>query len=133
MPVPPQPTPLLVRGLMHRNTINPGLQAAFFMELGNPFEHFYENFLEHVRGVSGVSHDVKNKIEDRVLINVQQINESVLRTRLQFRHQATIFADHRKSLFEPYSRGSRHTHNAPKITVPGQDCKARASPSPLLI
>src|SRR5579859_2461544 len=132
MPVPPHPTPLLVRSFMHGNTINPSLQAAVAMELGNSLEHFDENFLEHVRGVSGVAHDVKNKIEDWVLINVEQINESVLRTRLQFRHQATIFADHRKSLVKPYSRGSRNTHNAPTITVPVQDCKARASPSPLL-
>ena len=68
---------------MHRDAVDPGLQAALPVEVTDPPEHFQEHFLKHVCGVRVVFHNVRDQVENSILIQLQQVAEGLLRARLQ--------------------------------------------------
>ena len=54
VPEPPAPP---VGGLMHRDSVNPGLQAGLAVKMLHPPKHFQKNFLGRIGRVRGIGHD----------------------------------------------------------------------------
>ena len=77
----------MVRRFVNRDLVDPGLQAAFALELIDFPEDFNENILKYVRRVGRVLEDVQDEIENGMLINSQKVAKGLLGTRLQFRHE----------------------------------------------
>ena len=104
-------------------SINPGLQTAVTVKLPDSFEDLDEHILQNVRRLSLVLENVRDEVEDRALVNCQQVSESLFGACLQLRDQGRLFIDCGKPPLKRYPRGSHGVHYAHTIPLPGSNCK----------
>ena len=71
---------------MHRDAVNPGLQAGLAVKMLHPPKHLQENFLRGIGRVRRVGHDAINQAVDRLVKFGDKPGVGVFRARLQFGH-----------------------------------------------
>src|SRR5208337_2677863 len=95
--------------------VNPGLQTAVTVKLLNSFEDLDEHILQNVRRLRLVLENVRDEVEDRVLVNSQQVSESLFGACLQLRNYGRLFIDCGKRPLKRHPHGSRGVHYAHTI------------------
>jgi hypothetical protein len=106
---------------MNRDSVNPGLQTAVTMKLPDPFEDLDEHVLENVRRLGGIVEKACDEVENRVLVDSQQVSEGIFGTRLQLRDQRRFFRGCGYPPIKRYADGPRGVHHAHTIALPGSD------------
>src|SRR5208337_1615335 len=103
--------------------VNPGLQTAVTVKLPDSFEDLDEHILQNIRRLSLVVDNVRDEVEDRVLVDSQQVDESLFGARLQLRNQARFLIDCGKPPLKRHPHGSHGVHYAHTIPLPGSNYK----------
>ena len=71
---------------MHRNPVNPGLQAGLAVKMLHAAKHFQEDFLGSVGRVRRIGDDAIHQAVDRLVKFGDEPGVGVFRARLQFGH-----------------------------------------------
>ena len=70
---------------MHRDPVNPGLQAGLAVKVLHSAKHFQEDFLRGVGRVRRIGHDAVHQAVDRLVEFADEPGVGVFRAGLQFR------------------------------------------------
>ena len=75
---------------MHRDTVNPGLQAGLAVKMVHAAKHFQKDFLRGIGRVGGIGDDAIHKAVDRLVEFSDEPGVGVFRASLQFGHNRRL-------------------------------------------